>query len=300
MKVLRAVSVSAFAALLGACASNSAVDKKISESQATTNQRIESVASQVEDLQTKQKQTDVKLDQLSQEAREARKRAQDAGVLAKGKVVFEQAFSEDRVKFGSDKYELDGSAQTALSDFATKVKALNEQYFVEIQGHTDDTGSSRYNEDLGQRRADAVQVEDLAPRLFEHRDLGPGPAGHVDHPLAEVALHAHHDRVARLQQVDRTGLHPRHARGTHWKGEGILREVRVSEELLGFQHDLQEGRVEVPQERGGHDGEDARMDVARARAEEQALGRVQLAGDAHEPVSMGGNFPDMLVIFAPG
>ena len=157
MKVLRAVSVSALAALLGACASNSAVDKKISESQASTNQRIESVASQVEDLQTKQKQTDVKLDQLSQEAREALKRAQDAGVLAKGKVVFEQAFSEDRVKFGSDKYELDGSAQTALSDFATKVKALNDQYFVEIQGHTDDTGSSRYNEDLGQRRADAVR-----------------------------------------------------------------------------------------------------------------------------------------------
>jgi peptidoglycan-associated lipoprotein len=157
MKVLRAVSVSAFAALLGACASNSAVDKKISESQASTNQRIESVASQVEDLQTKQKQTDVRLDQLSQEAREALKRAQDAGVLAKGKVVFEQAFSEDRVKFNSDKYELDGSAQTALSDFATKVKALSDQYFVEIQGHTDDTGSSRYNEDLGQRRADAVR-----------------------------------------------------------------------------------------------------------------------------------------------
>jgi peptidoglycan-associated lipoprotein len=157
MKVLRAVTVTALATLLGACASNSAVDKKISESQGLTNQRIESVASQVEDLQTKQKQTDVKLDQLSQEAREALKRAQDAGVLAKGKVVFEQAFSEDRVKFGSDKYELDGSAQTALSDFATKVKALDEQYFVEIQGHTDDTGSSHYNEDLGQRRADAVR-----------------------------------------------------------------------------------------------------------------------------------------------
>ena len=157
MKVVRAVSISALAALLGACASNSAVDKKISESQAATNQRIESVASQVEDLQTKQKQTDIRLDQLSQEAREALKRAQDAGVLAKGKVVFEQAFSEDRVKFGSDKYELDNSAQTALSDFAGKVKALNEQYFIEIQGHTDDTGSSRYNEDLGQRRADAVR-----------------------------------------------------------------------------------------------------------------------------------------------
>lgn len=157
MKVFRAVSVAGLAAVLGGCATNSAVDKRIQASQAETNRRIETVASQVEDLQTKQKQTDVRLDQLSQEAREALKRAQDAGVLAKGKVVFEQAFSEDRVKFGIDKYELDSGAQAALADFANKVKALSDQYYVEIQGHTDDTGSSRYNEDLGQRRADSVR-----------------------------------------------------------------------------------------------------------------------------------------------
>jgi len=157
MKFLHKVSIVSLAGFLGACATNSAVDKRIEASQAETNKRIETVGSQVEDLQTRQKQTDVRLDQLSQESREALKRAQEAGVLAKGKVVFEQAFSEDRVKFGSDKYELDKGAQTALSEFASKVKALNEQYFVEIQGHTDDTGSSRYNDELGQRRADSVR-----------------------------------------------------------------------------------------------------------------------------------------------
>ena len=157
MKVLRGVSVVALAGFLGACATNKTVDQRIAASQAETNRRIETVAGQVEDLQTHAKQTDVKLDQLSQEAREALKRAQEAGVLAKGKVVFEQAFTEDRVKFGVDKYELDKGAQAALSDFASRVKAINEQYFVEIQGHTDDTGSSRYNEDLGQRRADSVR-----------------------------------------------------------------------------------------------------------------------------------------------
>src|SRR5689334_17981895 len=135
MKVVRAVSIVSLAGLLGACATNKAVDERIAASQASTNQRIESVASQVEDLQQKQKQTDVKLDQLSQEAREALKRAQDAGVLAKGKVVFEQAFAEDRVKFGVDKYELDQNGQAALSEFANKVKGLTDQYFVEIQGH---------------------------------------------------------------------------------------------------------------------------------------------------------------------
>jgi len=153
----RAVSVTAMAALLGACATSKSVDAKIAASQATTNQRIESVSSQVEDLQQKQQQTDLKIEQLSQSAQEALKRAQEAGVLAKGKVVFEQSFSEDRVKFALDKYELDAAAKAALDEFAARVTALNEQYFVEIQGHTDDTGGEMHNEELGQRRADAVR-----------------------------------------------------------------------------------------------------------------------------------------------
>lgn len=156
-KLIRAVSVTAMAALLGACATSKSVDEKIAASQATTNQRIESVSSQVEDLQQKQQQTDVKLEQLSQSAQEALKRAQEAGVLAKGKVVFEQSFSEDRIKFKLDSYELDASAKTALDEFAGRVKGLSDQYFVEIQGHTDDTGGERHNEDLGQDRADAVR-----------------------------------------------------------------------------------------------------------------------------------------------
>jgi peptidoglycan-associated lipoprotein len=156
-KFSRVVTATALAATLGACATSKSVDQKIAASQAQSNQKIESVASQVEDLQQKQTQTDVKIEQLSQSAQEALKRAQEAGVLAKGKVVFEQSFSEDRVKFGHDKYDLDPGAKAALDEFANRVKALNTQYFIEIQGHTDDTGGERYNEELGQRRADAVR-----------------------------------------------------------------------------------------------------------------------------------------------
>jgi outer membrane protein OmpA-like peptidoglycan-associated protein len=151
------LSAAVLAVALGACATNKAVDKKIAEAQAQSNQKIESVASQVETLQQKQTQTDVKLEELSQSAQEALKRAQEAGVLAKGKVVFEQTFAEDRVKFKVDKYELDDAAKAALDEFGNRVKALTEQYFIEIQGHTDDTGGERYNEELGQRRADAVR-----------------------------------------------------------------------------------------------------------------------------------------------
>jgi len=151
------LSAAVLAVVLSACATNKAVDKKIAEAQAQSNQKIESVASQVETLQQKQTQTDVKLEELSQSAQEALKRAQEAGVLAKGKVVFEQTFAEDRVKFKVDKYDLDDSAKAALDEFGNRVKALTDQYFIEIQGHTDDTGGERYNEELGQRRADAVR-----------------------------------------------------------------------------------------------------------------------------------------------
>ena len=144
-------------ALLAGCATTGSVDQKIAAAQAETNQKIESVAGQVEDLQQKQRATDVRLDQLSQEAKDALQRAQEAGVLAKGKVVFEQSFTEDRVKFKLDSYDLDKNAQDALSEFAGKVKTLDTQYFVEIQGHTDDTGGAKYNDELGQRRSDAVR-----------------------------------------------------------------------------------------------------------------------------------------------
>lgn len=157
MKMYRAVPAAAFAVILGGCATSGSVDQKIAAAQVETNTKIESVVGQVEDLQQKQKQTDVRLDELSKESREALQRAQEAGVLAKGKVVFEQSYTEDRVKFKTASYDLDKNTQEALTEFATRTKALDTQYFVEIQGHTDDTGSAAYNDELGQRRADSVR-----------------------------------------------------------------------------------------------------------------------------------------------
>jgi peptidoglycan-associated lipoprotein len=164
---LRLLVATVFVLALAACATSKSVDEKIAAANAQTaqnSQKIESVASQVEDLQQKQKatdahlaQTDSQLSQLSATAQDALKRAQDAGVLAKGKVVFEQTFTEDRVKFKSGKYDLDKGAESALDEFGGKVKGLNEQYFVEIQGHTDNVGGKRYNEDLGERRAESVR-----------------------------------------------------------------------------------------------------------------------------------------------
>jgi len=163
-RVTRGLTVAFVAGMLAACATNKDVDRKIAEAtdkaMATTNQKIESVASQVETVQQHQKEQDAQIATLSQEAKDALKRAEDAGIIAKGagKVVFEQTFSDDKVKFKSGKYDLSKDAKTALDELGNRLKGMTEkQYFVEIQGHTDDTGGTRYNDELGQRRADEVR-----------------------------------------------------------------------------------------------------------------------------------------------
>ena len=149
---------------LAGCATTTDVDKKIADAQSKTDKKIESVESQVEGLQEKQKATEGKVDdqgrqieQISQSAKEALQRAQEAGVLAKGKIIFQQSFSEDRVRFKVNSFELTKDAKVALDEFALKIKGLDKGVYLEIQGHTDDTGGSDYNDQLGQQRAEAVR-----------------------------------------------------------------------------------------------------------------------------------------------
>jgi peptidoglycan-associated lipoprotein len=164
MKVPVTLLAAAVGLSLVGCATTTDIDKKIAESQTKTDKKIESVETQVEQLQDSQKATAGKVDEqgkqielLGQSAKDALARAQEAGVLAKGKIVFQQSFAEDRVRFKVSSYELTKDAKAALDEFAVKVKALDKGVYLEIQGHTDDTGGADYNDQLGQQRAEAVR-----------------------------------------------------------------------------------------------------------------------------------------------
>lgn len=153
-----------FAAATWGCATTSSVDQKIAAAQAASDKKIESVEQQVEDLQERQKKTETavqtqgqEIEKLSQTAQDALKRAQEAGVIAKGKVVMQESFSEDRIRFKTGSYELAKDSKAALDEFGTKLKSLDKSIYLEIQGHTDDTGSSQSNDMLGQQRAEAVR-----------------------------------------------------------------------------------------------------------------------------------------------
>ncbi|WP_189347287.1 MULTISPECIES: OmpA family protein [unclassified Mesorhizobium] len=61
------------------------------------------------------------------------------------------------INFGLDSAQLDTTARTELDEFAKALKdqRLSSFSFV-VEGHTDASGSSRYNQELSQRRAQSV------------------------------------------------------------------------------------------------------------------------------------------------
>ena len=103
-------------------------------------------------------QDDAHLANLDQTSQEALSRAKAAGKLAEGKFLYSMVLSDDSVKFPVDRASLSPEAQTRLNDFVAKLKADNRNVYVEIQGHTDASGSPDFNKRLGEDRAEAVRL----------------------------------------------------------------------------------------------------------------------------------------------
>jgi outer membrane protein OmpA-like peptidoglycan-associated protein len=145
------------------CASKGYVSQEVSREVATVHARVDDVEGQVE---ANQQRLDVQGERIeavsgvaesaSQTAREALDRAVNAGKLAEGKLLFETALTDDKVKFGFDEDTLSPEGKAALDEVAGQLVAANESVYVEIQGHTDATGTDDYNLELGFERAQAV------------------------------------------------------------------------------------------------------------------------------------------------
>jgi peptidoglycan-associated lipoprotein len=145
------------------CATKSYVQEQVGQSAKASDAKIGEVQKQVEAtqmdvaaLKTSDSEQNAKLTQLSDTARDALARAQEAGKLAKGKFLYQVTLTDDSAKFGFDKSALSADAKAALDAFAKKIVAENKNVYVEIQGHTDNIGPEGYNLRLGQARAEAA------------------------------------------------------------------------------------------------------------------------------------------------
>ncbi|HET9705974.1 MAG TPA: OmpA family protein [Vicinamibacterales bacterium] len=84
--------------------------------------------------------------------------ARAAGIEAEArKLIFETVLSEDQGQFRLGRAELPEAAGSALDNMVNTLKADKKAVWVEIEGHTDNTGDKVYNERLGLARAEAVK-----------------------------------------------------------------------------------------------------------------------------------------------
>jgi peptidoglycan-associated lipoprotein len=143
--VFAAIAASAF--ILGGCATKDYV-----------NQQVAAVDAKTQATQNQVDQNRTHLAQLDQTTQDALNRAEAAGKLAEGKFLYSMALSDDSVKFPIDGSSLSPEAQQRLSDFVEKLKADNRNVYLEIQGHTDSTGSNSLDQRLGEERAEAVRL----------------------------------------------------------------------------------------------------------------------------------------------
>jgi peptidoglycan-associated lipoprotein len=144
-------------ALLAGCATKQYVSGEVSKSASASEKHISDVETQVEQTQTQVREHDRKIQQLDKSTQDAIARAQEAGKLAAGKFNYSVVLSDDKAHFPVNGHSLSKEAEEQLDEFVERLKADNKNVFIEIQGHTDSTGSSEYNMRLGQERADAVR-----------------------------------------------------------------------------------------------------------------------------------------------
>ncbi len=164
-QMIRITALVAAVLVFPACATEKYTRTQVSESEARLAERLDGVDSTIEENQDlimdqdrRLGEQEARLGEVSKTALEALDRAIAAGQLAEGRLVYERLLSGEEVQFTVGGAELNAAARAALDAFAAELLEQNKGVFIEIQGHTDSTGSESLNMELGRRRAEAVRL----------------------------------------------------------------------------------------------------------------------------------------------
>ena len=134
------------------CTTQAYVNKQISELQG----QIEANRAEIAILKSSDAEQNEKLSRLSDTVVDALARVEQLRERAEGRFLYEKTLNDDGLLFGFGSSELSEEAKQALDAIALRLKAENNNCYIEIQGHTDDMGPEEYNFQLGLARARAV------------------------------------------------------------------------------------------------------------------------------------------------
>jgi len=165
--------VMAIAVFATACATKGFVRESVTD----VNQKVESLSQSLEATQEQNKQNAARIEQVDQKAGqvgEAAQTAQRSAAAARTsadataakvaavesaskRLILEVVITDTQGNFQPGNADLTDDARAKLDGLAAKLKENPAGNFIEIEGHTDSTGSVELNERLGLSRAESAK-----------------------------------------------------------------------------------------------------------------------------------------------
>ena len=163
-----------------ACATKKFVRTSVGE----VNEKVDSQGRAIEETQERTRRNEGRISEVDQKAAAAAQRAEAANTAAaqadqnaaaakavgaeantkfdsmdkaNKRLVYEVVLSEDQGNFKFGKTVLPDEAKQAIDQMVAQLKQDPKNIFLEIEGHTDNVGSTVTNEKIGLERAEAVK-----------------------------------------------------------------------------------------------------------------------------------------------
>jgi outer membrane protein OmpA-like peptidoglycan-associated protein len=166
MKNRQLVFFAGFVVLIALVVGPACATKKFVRTESSTlDKKIADVSTEVEASQKRIKEHDDQLATIGSlitqhdgQFKAVDGKIEEVKTLIKGNLVLTATLKNSDAKFGFDSAALSPEAKAILDGFVQKLIAENKGVYIEVQGHTDNTGTDEVNMALGQKRAEAVMM----------------------------------------------------------------------------------------------------------------------------------------------